>query len=596
MSSSQFVLAYACDRPDEMSPRELMLRRDAASAHMDDVASASMERVEVGDGRTGFVVWQHPKQSISWPMARVQGDEAAAWLHVPAAAGSPDEQADPISLARGLVAGTTDPVELGAPGAVMHWSRSGLRIANDRLGMVRLYAFDVPGFGHVWSSRPGLAHIFAGMVPRLEQSVWNDMATLGWAVEGKAHLGNGRQMPASTQIHATPDGVTNEVSDRERWMRSIVDGDVPSLEEGARGMVRSLGVASWWPGRPTADLSGGKDSRVTAAAAILAGIVDTVRTVNTDTGEVDTARELLRLAGQPVEHRVDPVVQPKRPEGGVMDRYLSTQRAWEGAYNARSAYRTNPFTGFRPASAPWINGLGGEAMQGRTLLSPAWIAKMDGQGPELGRQRITAMIESGAAGVREASIEDTNRTSMRVADDAERLGLKGPFMVVDYFYNTSKMPYWSMPQAAMNTLLPFYSPQMLPRAIWATFRPTLEYGRLHRELLREILPVWADEPYYKGSAKTRATPWMWENEDWEELSDVVLDGVSTVETFDPSRVETYVADANAGKGTVKTELVLSRVMWELSFREFAKVVEARAAETARQVQELRARVSEERPE
>src|SRR5699024_2544746 len=110
-------------------------------------------------------------------------------------------------------------------------------------------------------------------------------------------------------------GVTSIDSDRDSWIRATADGDVPSTADGARDMMRSLGIASWLPGKPTADLSGGKDSRVTAAAAIRAGIVDTVRTVNPDTGEVDTARGLLRLADEPVEHRIDAVVQPKKPEG-----------------------------------------------------------------------------------------------------------------------------------------------------------------------------------------------------------------------------------------------------------------------------------------
>lgn len=192
MSSSQFVLAYACERPDAMSSEELALRRDIASSYMEKLAAASLECLEVGDGRTGFFVWEHAKQSLSWPMARAEGEEAAAWLHVPAGAGSKDDGADPVGLARRLTYGTIDPVELGAPCAVMHWSPTGSRIANDRLGMVRLYVFKVPGFGHVWSSRPGLAHIFAGLAPELEQSVWNDMATLGWAFDGSAHLGNGR--------------------------------------------------------------------------------------------------------------------------------------------------------------------------------------------------------------------------------------------------------------------------------------------------------------------------------------------------------------------------------------------------------------------
>ncbi|WP_377019616.1 hypothetical protein [Brachybacterium sp. GCM10030252] len=530
-------------------------------------------------------------------MVASRSDEAAAWLHVPVAAGGADSAVDPIMLARNFADGTADPVEMGAPCAAFHWTRSaGLKIVNDRLGMVRLYSFDVPGFGHVWSSRPGLAHVFGGLAPRFEQSTWNDMATLGWSSEGRAHLGNGRQLTASTRIHVAPDGTTSTTSDRDRWIHSTGSGDIPTLAEGAHGMLRSLASASWWAGKPIADLSGGKDSRVTAAAALRAGVIDAVRTVNTDSGEVETARELLRLTDFPVEHRVDQVLEPKKPKGRVLDRYISFQRAWEGAYNARSAYRTNQFEGFRPSSAPRINGLGGEAVQGMTLLSPGWREKLEGKGPELGRERLAAMIKSGGPGVTSDGIDDSIQSSLRFADEAEGLGMTTSFMVVDFFYNFSKMPYWSMPQATESTLLPFYAPQMIPRVISAMFKPSIEYGRLHRDILREILPEWSQVPFYKGSAKTRATPWMWENEDWSELSETILDGVSGLDTFSEPSVRKFVEDAEAGKGNVRFELVFSRAMWELSFREYAQEVARLASDTLRRVKEVRANVSAARPE
>ena len=56
-------------------------------------------------------------------------------------------------------------------------------------------------------------------------------------------------------------------SDRDEWILDTSSGDVPSYPEAADGMVNSMSVLSWWKKRPAADLSGGKDSRVTAAAA-----------------------------------------------------------------------------------------------------------------------------------------------------------------------------------------------------------------------------------------------------------------------------------------------------------------------------------------
>ncbi|TDE96152.1 hypothetical protein EXU48_07935 [Occultella glacieicola] len=575
-----------------MSSAELRLRLDSATSHLESLVRTEVERVDVGDGRVGFSAWRYVDAGNSWPVVATREGVAAAWLHTPPAAGPIENAADPIDLARDITNGTTDRAELGAPAAAFYLSESGLRISNDRLGMVRLYEFAVKGFGHVWSSRPGLAHIFGGLVPRLEQSTWSDMATLGWAADGSAHLGNGHQMAASTTIQVDRNGHTVSSSDRDEWLRAALDGDVPSIVDGARGMVRSVAVASWWQGSPVADLSGGKDSRVTAAAAIRAGVVSTVRTVNTDTGEVDTARELLRLAGNPVAHRVDQVVEPKKPQGGVLTRYLSMHRAWEGAYNARSAYRSIEFRGFTSPSAPRINGLGGEAIQGRTMVSPAWREKLEGGGPDAGRSRLAQMVRSGAAGVTDAGIECSLASIDCFVDRALMVDMATAFMVVDYFYHFSKMPFWSMPQASSNTLLPFYSPQVLPRTMWSLSHAAAEYGQHHRDLLRELQPAWADVPFYKGSVKTRGTPWMWENADWREMSSTVLDGVGSLDTFSTRAVSQFVQEAEMGTGNVRHELALTRVMWELSFREYVKEV-ARAAEaTSREV--LRVRAAERR--
>lgn len=587
MSSSQFILGYACERADEMSAEELTIRWDAATRHLEGVAGTDLVRTTVGDGRTGFAVWQHTRKVMGWPMVATRGGEAAGWLHIPAAAGRPEDGVDAIDLARGLTSGAIDRVTMGAPAAALHWSCEGLRIVNDRLGMVRLYEIVVPNFGTVWSSRPGLAHVFAGIEPVLTQSTWNDMATLGWPSDGEVHLGNGRQLPASTSIHARADGTMTSRCDRDEWIQSTIEGGVPSLAEAGQGMVRFLGTAAWWQGKPVADLSGGKDSRVTAAAAIRAGVIDTVRTVNTDTGEVETARGLLGLAGDPVSHRVDDVVEPKKPEGSTMDRYISMQIAWEGAYNARSAYRSTPFVGFRPSTAPRINGLGGEAVQGRTTLSPAWEKKLTGQGAEVGLERLAQMVRTGGGGVESEAIESSVTSTLRLAGQSTSLGLFSAFNVVDFFYHFSKMPFWSMPQATGSTLLPFYSPEMLPRTMWAIPNAMTEYGRLHRDILRELMPQWADEPFYKGSARTRATPWMWENADWEGVKPLIMEGAAALKTFAVQEIENFIGKVHDGEGNTRHEIAFTRVLWEMSFREYADEIGRQAVATSREVERLR---------
>jgi len=585
MSSSQFVLAYACDRPDAMSDQELIIRLDAATEHLESIAPG-VSRIHIGDARVGFAVWEFKDPGCRWPAAARRPDEAAAWLHVPAIAGGPEAAVDSIDLSRDITSGSVDRGQLGAPCATVYWNHSGLRIANDRMGMARLYEFAVPGFGTVWSSRQGLAHVFGGMAPRIEDSTWSEMATLGWPVHGDTHLGNGKQLRPGVIIRASNEGRVSTFSDLDGWMNSILEGSVPTIAEGAESMIHTLETLKWWRGKPSADLSGGKDSRVTAAAAIEAGVVDTVRTVNTDPGEVETVRELLRRSGDEVTHRIDEVKQPKPPEGGAYARYMSMQRGWEGAYNALSVYRAPTFTGYRPSTTPRINGLGGEALQGQTQVGKVSREKLKDQGPEVGRDHLVGLATARAEGTEESAVEAVSAAIDRFAETAVRRGMDNAYMVVDYFYHFSKMPFWAHPQGTNGTVLPLYSPHLLPRTMWS-LRNHSEYGELHRSLLRNIKPSWAEVPFYKSAPGSRTVSRMWQNDDWPEIFQIVLDGVGALSTFSRDATLNIVEQVKAGKGKPKHEFVFNRIMWELTFRDYAREIEQAAARTSERVAAVR---------
>ncbi|WP_190247253.1 hypothetical protein [Brevibacterium casei] len=571
-----------------MSKEEFQLRIGFAEEHVISLHQTELERVHIGNARSGFVVWYPTQTGSSWPAAVEGRDEGAAWVHIPAAAKRPADGVDPIRLARQITRGTLDRIELGAPAATFYWSLAeGLSVSNDRLGMVRLYQFDFPGFGIVWSTRGGLAHIFAGQEPNVEQSTWSEIATFGWNMSGRAHLGNGQQLPASTTVHTDNCGRISVTSDIDEWIASTAVGQVPPDEVAAAGMVDAVAVAGWWKNRPMADLSGGKDSRVTAAAAIKAGVVDAVKTVNTDTGEVETARRLLSLIPHPIDHRIIEPKPPVAPVGGVLARYLSSQRAWEGAYNAISAHRGAQFRGFLPVTSPSINGLGGEAIQGRTTATAASRERLISQDAAAGQEWLKRLVRTNMGPLEEAQAEPARMAIDVFAERARSLGFTTAFQIIDFFYHFSKMPFWSQPQANSGTLLPFYSPQLLPRTMRSLTNPSQEYGSTHRKLLAQILPGWANVPFYKGSAKTRSIPWMWNNADWGDLRDTVCDGVPTLSSFSVSKVQSLIREAGSGDGRAKHEISFARVMWELSFREFAQEVKVAARRTAAAVDQIR---------
>lgn len=576
MANKQFVLAYATKTP--MSAEELEARIDQVTKHVRPLMRGEVSWTAVGDTQTGFIVWTTDARTCTWPSAVHGENEGAAWIHVPSAAGSPSSGVDPMSLARRAVTGELPRVELGAPCAVVHWHKGELRIVNDVLGMCRLFSFNMPDFGRVWSTRYGMAHIFSGTLPTVNNQTWEGMATLGWTASGRTHMGEGTQMMPFTDVRATPHGGVTEYQNLHTWMRSILDGDEPSIEDAALDMSRSLERADWWPQRPVADLSGGKDSRVTAAAAILAGTTDAVRTIDTDSGEVSTASQLVALLDLPIHHQVLPVTKPTSKGNELLERYLSLHEAWEGAYLARTAYRTGAFRGFSYAPSPSINGLGGEAMQGKTLLGGKWDELLRDADSETGMKRLEHMIRVGAGSSTTAgdAVLAEGRNFHAAAKSA---GFTSAYAFMDYFYNFSKMPFWSIPLANENSLLPYYSPRMIERAIWSMEHPW-EYGEMHKELLRSLIPSWADVPFYKPSAKTRSTTWMWQNSDWPEAKSIILEATKSLDTFSTEKIHTFLQEVEGGTGAVKHETAFSRIIWEWTFRMHVESLSRDVADSA----------------
>lgn len=580
MSNFHCVLAYAADA--EMDERELEARINSATKYVAPLYKGAVRKTSVGDGRSGIIAWEPVSRWCQWPLMTLDaGGAGVSWLHVPAAAGGPSDGIDPMALAERFARGEVPATELGAPGAMLLWKNGQLTIENDAFGLARLYEYVVPGFGRIWSSRYGLAHVFGGFEPVMNRRAWESMTAYGWTVAGETHMGYGRQVPPFMKVYVNADGVVTQRSGLESWVTSVLAGPEPDLAHIAEDMSSSLRRAAWWPQRPVSDLSGGKDSRVTTAAGIRAGVVDAVRTVNTDPGEVSTAQQLLSLRPERIQHRVEEVRDQTQPDGGFVDRLASMQRAWEGACLPQTALRGGAFTGFQSVPAAKINGLGGEAMQGRSLVSPVIAQRLDGGGMEAGLQRI-ARVGGTALGMSESARDSAFEQAKTIADRAQQMGITEANAVVDFFYNFSRMPYWSLPQAQEAVLIPYYSPRIMDRIIWSMEHPA-EHGALHKKLLESLAPEWAQVPFYKPPRTGAARKWVWDDAQWPQIRDAVETAVSRLDNYVADQWPGILREIEDGEAAGRQDTYVARVLWEESFRESLSPIAALAAETATEV-------------
>lgn len=590
MSSSIGFLAYSLKERE--SSRSLQTRIGRSEEHLQSLHLSTIRRIHVGDNQSGFIGWQPNDSAIDWCFYSARSDAGTAWLHVPGLAGGPETDTDPWSLASAVLDGSIHQGDLGAPFAVARWSKGRLEIANDMLGLVRLFHYHFDG-GDVWSTRQGLAHIFMGEEPERNSVAWSGMASVGWAIGGETQLGHGKQLIGGARIQAGYRHGVNFVEERNcfsEWIDSTRTGPPPSTTQNVRDMELVMASAKRWPTRPVADLSGGKDSRVCAAIGIRSGAVSVVRTINSDRGEVETAKKLMESADPNVQHLV--VEKRGRMASGdhFLDRIASHHTAFEGRYLAASAVNSSRFSAFRTAPQARFNGLGGEVLAGGNFAAGAWHTKMTGAPVDAAGPRLMSMAHSGVAASRRATelVADQMRSFLTSARES---GATTAGEALDMFYSRDRMPNWSGTFTSGDVLCPLFAPSVLARSALTMGAPE-RGGDLHRELLRVANPRWADVPFYKPTtAKTRSTPFIWQDSNWADVEAFMHEHIDQAESFDADGVTRTLAkiaasDSDLGKAE---EVVVFRFLWDQTFAGYVNRVAALARIVRKELIEIQRR-------
>ena len=129
-----------------------------------------------------------------------------------------------------------------------------------------------------------------------------------------------------------------------------LDDAAAAAADEARAQATTAGEL--WRGGATVDLSGGRDSRVAAAAAVAAGIDARFHTSDKTPGEADVARELVRLAPRPLRHGVRHVEgEDSTPAAALMERALRLHLLHDGMRHPQKL-RSNSMLPDRVPQAP----------------------------------------------------------------------------------------------------------------------------------------------------------------------------------------------------------------------------------------------------
>jgi hypothetical protein len=464
---------------------------------------------------------------------------------------------------------------------VISAARDRLVVANDVIGTARLFELEVPE-GRVWSNRIGSLVAFAGQRPPLDERAWQVLAATGWFLGESTSLERVRQIRPASVIRADREGERTIVTEARNLdalamlvkpRRARLKASARDAASAARNLAEDVGAN--WDCRVRVDLSGGRDSRVSAAAAIAAGVDAELRTSDLEYGEVDLVRDLIRKAPGHPDHAVKG--PEHEPDDTLAERLRGIHLVHDGMRNPQSLLRSSMPIPHGPLEAPVLSGHGGELGHGFYYGSAAEIRRMRRGGDDalLDRLEKAARKQHGAAH-EEAYQAYRDETKLTLSEGAD-LGLEGPALL-DYYYLAQRLAN----RSGLTTRNERWSACSTPGFIRACFdlKPKDRLtSRMHRLVVAELLPEWSDAPWFERMAdapETKQTR-IWDKPGHrDELNEIVARDESWHGLFDSSEVKAAWRDAQTGDIHQHWESVFTRVIWRATFERHAEVLDRAA--------------------
>ncbi|HYX78913.1 MAG TPA: hypothetical protein VE727_06095 [Solirubrobacterales bacterium] len=594
-------LAYAFESPVAIERVRRALAR--VEAHYGaQLAEPPPLRASLGETE-GMALWRHDDPGSRWPAwAEGDGVVVAATAAPPGWArlvGEVDPAFAAVPLGRALAARPERLGELAPPfvlavrerGPAGGGASGRLTIVNDFLGVGRIYemrfappaAPGTPGFdapGYVWSNRLGALPIFAGAEPEPDRRGWELFAAAGWfigdatPIRGTSKVGPGTAITvragaggAGAHVTRHPTGVAGElVTPHEVYFRGAVD----EAARQATGLARDLARVFDEPA--TVDLSGGRDSRISAAAAVAAEIGCRFATGDQEPGEVEIARRLVEAAPRRLEHRITrPEADPD--DDDLRERVRAIHLVHDGMRDPQDIRRPMSLPLPIEPMRPTMSGQGGEIAHGFYYPSPKKLAEVrDG-----GEAGLADRLEQAARQKHSAAHRDAYRAYRRevelALDAGRQRGLAGPSLL-DYFYLLHRLPY----RSGLGARSGRYSACATPAFVRAAFDLTPEQrleGKLHLELIDRLVPQWTGVPFFEPN-DAGPLPEILPARIWEKpghaaaVDELVHEGRVWPELFRRREVRRMWSRARKGSGHQHWEGIFNRIVWRECFDEHVR--------------------------
>ncbi len=576
-------IAYALAEPVRAEALDAGLRR--VENHYGALVDYPLRRRAALGARRGVAVIGDADSRCGWSHFASDRELTCATAYVPTGwtrlVGSVPAAAAPLPLARAVA---DDPdaaiATLNAPfalGVVAADER--LVIVNDALGAARLYELALDG-GTIWSNRVGALPLFAGIAPRPDREGWLVLAAAAWFLAGTTSMADVTQVGPGTVIEADDAGTRARRSDvLARLVGSGAGGEALADRAAEQAVEQASLAGELWSRPARVDLSGGRDSRVVAAAVVKAGTRARFLTSDATPGEADVARRLIAAAPGELEHQIrrvgDDSATPQAPLG---ERARNLHLVHDGMRHPQKLRGKNTLPRSRPSGAVF-SGHGGEIAHGFFYGTNRELLRLRVGGERAIRERLMRFFAKDHEAARPEAYATATDTIAAILARGRELGVSGPALL-DWFYLVDRFPHRSGLASDAERISIFSTPGFIEAAFAMAPRHRLS-ERLHRELIARLVPDWSDIPHF--AAERSRMPRirrrrLWEVEaDAEAVEWILADAGSWTEIYDPDRVRSAWSELRAGGGSAKWEAVIEGVVYRHAFDEHIAGLAAEAA-------------------
>ena len=570
-------LAYAWERP--LPPTSVERALDRVAMHYQRTVAEPLERHSSIGPALGLALLARPDPRLRRPLWVKTDDMTAAAAGVPTGwerVSGPAPATEPVeALARALAVRPERAGELNPPFVmgILHEGGRELTVVNDALGVGRLYEMRT-AHGRVWSNRLGALPLFAGVRPEPDERAWRMFAAAGWFLGASTPILGAEKVPPGTVIAARSEGpgalagrrATGARGELVRPRRARLARSAEAAAEEARGLAGD--IADSWDSPLAIALTGGRDSRVSAAAALAAGVDATYNTGDQVPGELDVVRELIARAPAPMPHEVRRPDPGAEPSDDLLERTAAIHLMHDGMRNPQEVRRSLELPHARRLP-PNMSGHGGELGHGFYYHSSKQLRRLRRGGDEGMMSRLEAAGRRRHSAAVPAAYEEYLAECERTLSEGRSHGLRGP-VLLDFFYLAQRLAY----RSGLGSRDGRYSACVTPAFVRGCFdlRPAQRLdARFHRLVIARLVEGWKRVEFF--SSASAPMPEINRRRIWERPREAgvvatILQHPSGWEAiFEPERLRAMWAEVTSGAGSADYEHLFYRLVWRVAFDE-----------------------------